>query len=58
MVDEGAIHCDQLEPCNIALGEQQPIERIPSWWFGIQGVQNVRDFDPEYPQSKRCYSFW
>lgn len=45
MIDEGTVNRDQLEPFHMTLGEQQPVERISGGRLGIDGVEDVGDFD-------------
>ncbi len=51
MVDEGTINRDQFEPFHMTLGQQQPVKGVSGRRFGIQGVEDVRDFDAEYIQT-------
>lgn len=51
MIDEGAIDRNKLKPLDVALGEKQAIERVSGGRLGVEGVKDVRDFDPKYLQS-------
>lgn len=51
MTDQGTVDRNKLKALDLALGEKQTIERISGGRLGIQGVEDVGDFDPEYLQS-------
>lgn len=55
MVDQGTVDCNKLKTLDVALGEKQAVKRVPGRRLGVEGVENVRDFDPEYLQSDRRY---
>lgn len=51
MIDERTIDGDQFEPFHVTLREQQSIEWITGGRLWIDGVEDVRDFNPEYLQA-------
>lgn len=58
MIDECTIDRDKQKAFDMTLREQQTVEGVAGGRLGIEGVENVGDFDPEYLQANRRYGFW
>lgn len=48
MINKGTVNCDELQSFHMALGKQQPVEGVACGWFGIEGVEYVREAHGQY----------
>ena len=51
MIDQGTVDRNKLKTLDFALSEEQSVKGIPGGRFGIDGVEDVRDFNPKYLQA-------